>query len=88
MNNLLKLCKVCKVEQQRQGDFSGQSALCCKCVYAKKKDYFIQYYKSNGEKKKQYENVKYEKANPKGLKRSLNKKSVNKLFLVFRNVFN
>ena len=54
MNNLLKTCKVCKVEQQRQGDFSGRSAVCCKCIYAKKKDYFKQYYETNGEKMKQY----------------------------------
>ncbi len=46
MNSLLKICKVCKVEQQRQGDFSGRSAICCKCVYAKKKDYFKKYYES------------------------------------------
>ena len=37
MNNLLKICKVCKVEQQRHGGFSGRSAVCCKCTYAKKK---------------------------------------------------
>ena len=43
MNNLTKICKVCKVEQQRHGDFSGRFAVCCKCVYAKKKDYFKQY---------------------------------------------
>ena len=57
MNNLLKTCKVCKVEQQRHGDFSGRSAVCCKCMYAKKKDYFQLYYKNNGEKMKVYEKI-------------------------------
>ncbi len=46
MNNLLKTCKVCKVEQQRHGDFSGRSAVCCK-----------QYYKTNGKTIKQYEKI-------------------------------
>jgi hypothetical protein len=83
MNNLLKICKVCKVEQQRHGDFSGRSAICCKCTYAKKKDYFKKYYESNGEKMKQYEKVKYEKENPLGVKRSYKKKQPeNKLILV------
>ena len=52
MNNLLKICKECKVEQQQKGDFSGCSFICCKCTHAKKKDYFKQYYESNGEKMK------------------------------------
>ena len=39
MKNLLNICKVCKIEQQRQGDFSGCSATCCKCVYESKKIY-------------------------------------------------
>lgn len=83
MNNLLKTCKVCKVEQQRQGDFSGRSAVCCKCIYAKKKDYFKQYYETNGEKMKQYEKIKYDKEHKTGLIRSYKKKQPeNKLILV------
>ena len=54
MTNFLKVCKVCKIEQQRQGDFSGRSAICCKCVYESKKEYFKKYYENNGEKMKQY----------------------------------
>ena len=76
MNNLLKTCKVCNIEQQRQGDFSGRSAVCCKRTYAKKKDHFKLYYESNGEKMKQYEKTKYEKENPLGLKRSYKKKKL------------
>ena len=83
MNNLLKTCKVCKVEQQRQGDFSGRSAVCCKCIYAKNKDYFKQYYETNGEKMKQYEKIKYDKEHKTGLIRSYKKKQPeNKLILV------
>ena len=83
MNNLLKTCKVCKVEQQRQGDFSGRSAVCCKCVYAKKKDDFKQYYETNGEKMKQYEKIKYDKEHQTGLIRSYKKtQPENKLILV------
>jgi len=83
MNNLLKTCKVCKVEQQRQGDFSGRSAVCCKCIYAKKKDYFKQYYETNGEKMKQYEKIKYDKEHKTGLIRSYKKKQPeNNLILV------
>ena len=83
MNNLLKTCKVCKVEQQRQGDFSGRSAVCCKCIYAKKKDYFKQYYETNGEKMKQYEKIKYDKEHKTGLIRSYKKQQPeNKLILV------
>ena len=74
MNNLTKIYKSCKIEKQRQGDFSGRSAVCCKCIYAKKKDYLKQYYVTNGDKMKQYEKVKYEKENPLGLKRSYKKK--------------
>ena len=74
MNNLLKICKVCNIEQQRQGDFSGRSAICCKCVYESKKEYFKKYYENNGEKMKQYERVKYDKENPTGQKRSYNRK--------------
>ena len=83
MNNLLKTCKVCKVEQQRQGDFSGRSAVCCKCIYAKKKDYFKQYYETNGEKMKQYEKIKYDKEHKTGLIRSYKKQQPeNNLILV------
>jgi len=83
MNNLLKTCKVCKVEQQRQGDFSGRSAVCCKCIYAKKKDYFKQYYETNGEKMKQYEKIKYDKEHKTGIIRSYKKKQPeNNLILV------
>ena len=57
MNNLTKTCKECKIEKQRQGDFSGRSAVCCKCIYANKKDYFKEYYKNNGEKMKVYEKL-------------------------------
>ena len=74
MNNLLKVCKVCKIEHQRQGDFSGRSALSCKCVYEVKKIYFKKYYENNGEKMKQYERVKYDKENPTGQKRPYNRK--------------
>ena len=74
MNNLLKICKVCNIEQQRQGDFSGRSAICCKCVYESKKIYFKKYYENNGEKMKQYERVKYDKENPTGQKRPYNRK--------------
>ena len=82
MNNLTKICKVCKVEQQRHGDFSGRSAVCCKRVYAKKKDYFKQYYITNGEKMKVYEK-KYIKEHKTGLIRSYKKQQPeNKLILV------
>ena len=73
MNNLLKTCNVCKVEQQRHGDFSGRSAVCCKCMYAKKEDYFQLYYKNNGEKMKVYEKNKYIKEHKTGLIRSFKK---------------
>ena len=83
MNNLLKTCKVCNVEQQRHGDFLGRSAVCCKCVYAKKKDYFKEYYKNNGEKMKVYEKIKYDKEHKTGLIRSYKKQQPeNKLILV------
>ena len=83
MNNLTKICKVCKVEQQRHGDFSGRSAVCCKCVYAKKKDYFKQYYVTNGDKMKVYEKIKYDKEHPTGFIRSYKKQQPeNKLILV------
>ena len=83
MNNLLKTCKVFKVEQQRQGDFSARSAVCCKCIYAKKKDYFKQYYETNGEKMKQYEKIKYDKEHKTGIIRSYKKKQPeNNLILV------
>ena len=80
MTNFLKVCKVCKIEQQRQGDFSGRSAICCKCVYESKKEYFKKYYEKNGEKMKQYERVKYDKENPTGQKIPYNwKKAENTL---------
>ena len=83
MNNLTKICKVCKVEQQRHGDFSGRSAVCCKCVYEKKKDYFKQYYITNGDKMKVYEKIKYDKEHKTGLIRSYKKQQPeNKLILV------
>ena len=83
MNNLTKICKLCKVEQQRHGDFSGRSAVCCKCVYAIKKDYFKQYYITNGDKMKVYEKIKYDKEHPTGLIRSYKKQQPeNKLILV------
>ena len=83
MNNLTKICKSCKIEKQRQGDFSGRSAVCCKCIYAKKKDYFKQYYETNGEKMKQYEKIKYDKEHKTGLIRSYKKQQPeNKLILV------
>ena len=61
MNNLTKICKVCKVEQQRCGDFSGRSAVCCKCIYATKKAYFKTYYENNGDKMKTNEKAGYDK---------------------------
>ena len=83
MNNLLKTCKVCKVEQLRQGDFSGRSAVCCKCIYAKKKDYFKEYYKTNSEKMKVCEGKQYDKDHPTGLIRSYKKQQPeNELILV------
>jgi hypothetical protein len=83
MNNLTKICKSCKIEKQRQGDFSGRSAVCCKCMYAKKKDYFQLYYKNNGEKMKVYEKIKYDKEHKTGLIRSYKKQQPeNKIILV------
>jgi len=81
MNNLLKICKECKVEQQRQGDFSGRSYICCKFTYAKKKEYFKKYYESNVEKMKQYEKTKYDKENPTGVKRSSKKKQTENIII-------
>ena len=49
MNNLTNICKVCKVEQQRLGYFSGRSAVCCKCIHATKKAYLNTYYENNGD---------------------------------------
>ena len=59
MNTLLKTCKICNIEQLRQGDFSGGALTCCKCMYAKKKLYFQKYYEKNAEKMKIYEREKY-----------------------------
>lgn len=52
MNNLTNICKVCKVEQQRLGYFSGRSAVCCKCIHATIKAYLNTYYGNNGDKVK------------------------------------
>ncbi len=83
MNNLFKTCKVCNVEQQRHGGFLGRSAVCCKCVYAIKKDYLKQYYETNGEQMKQYETIKYDKEHKTGLIRSYEKQlPENKLILL------
>ena len=70
-----------QIEQQRQGDFPGRSAVCCKCTYAKKKNYLKQYYESNGEKMKQYEKTKYDKENPAGVKRSYKKKQTENIII-------
>ena len=37
MNNLSKICKYVMLINKRCGDFSGRSAVCCKCIYATKK---------------------------------------------------
>ena len=36
MNTLLKTCKICNIEQLRQGDFSGGALTCRKCMYRKR----------------------------------------------------
>ena len=52
-----KVCKLCNVEQDRK-HFSGRSARCCKCMYAKNKEFFVKYYEENAEKMKTYEKDK------------------------------
>ncbi len=39
MNAVLKMCRACNVEKPKI-KFSGRSAKCCMCMYAKNKEYF------------------------------------------------
>ena len=54
----LKTCKICQIEKPKI-KFSGRSARCCACMYAKNKDFFAKYYTDNGDTMKTYEKVKY-----------------------------
>ena len=60
MDEVYKTCKLCKVDQPKN-NFSGRSARCCKCMYAKNKEFFSKYYIENGEKMRSYEREKYKR---------------------------
>ena len=44
----MKTCKTCKTEKPKIR-FSGRSAKCCVCMYAKNKAFFVKYYEDKHE---------------------------------------
>ena len=54
----MKRCKTCNIEKPKI-KFSGRSAKCCMCMYAKNKEFFQNYYVENNERLKTYEKDKY-----------------------------
>ena len=61
MNAVLKMCRACNVEKPKI-KFSGRSAKCCVCMYAKHKELFTNYYIDNQARLTAYERDKYHKA--------------------------
>ena len=58
MEIVMKTCKTCNTEKPKI-KFSGRSARCCMCMYAKNKEFFKNYYVENNERLKTYEKDKY-----------------------------
>ena len=58
MNAVLKMCRACNVEKPKI-KFSGWSAKCCMCMYAKNKEFFTKYYIDNQARITAYEREKY-----------------------------